>query len=174
MKYSQVLPIISETEELISPQNFYPEEIINPKGKVYCESYFDGIEEKYYKFNGVLDGPFKSFFTNSKPYIITSYSNGKLHGKFMEFNKYGDLIKECNYSNGNLHGPYREFHPFFKTKSLECFYVGGVLHGLYSKFDDNHNTKYYECEYFNGKKIFNPYRMLLNSIHNLFYYPIEI
>ncbi len=166
-KLAQILPVIEEEEMAnITPNNLGL--TYNSDCKVFHSSYFDGIEERYWKINNKLNGPYVSLYLNNKPKIICNYIDGVLHGEYCEYNKYGELIKQCNYLNGVLHGPYREFHPFFKTKYIECFYVNGKLHGLYTKYDDNYNTKYYECSYSNGKKNFNPIRMFLNSLNSLF------
>ncbi len=168
-KKSKILPVDS-IDIYTQYSNYFAE------GRVFHISSFEGVVEKYWKLNGVLDGPYIRFFPNRKLHIECNYSNGKLNGIYKEYNVYGDLIKECAYLENKLNGPYREFHPFFRTKYIECYYANGELHGLYSKYDDNYNSKYYECEYFNGKKKFNPVRMLINGfngmfVHNLRDYP---
>ncbi len=188
MNKKKILPVISEEESninlidnnLYDLDNNYTVNSRNNKpfmsehdkyfslGMVLHQSYFDGVEEVFWKLDGSLHGPYKSFYSNSKPYIICEYSNGKLNGIYKEFNKYGELILECNYLDGKLHGKYINYHPFFGTKYIECFYFENKLHGLYSKYDDNYNTKYYECTYSNGKKVFNPMRYLLNLINGIF------
>lgn len=138
------------------------------QGKVYHTSSINCWTEKYWKLNGILDGPFQVYYPSGKLYIQANYSNGKLDGIYREYNEYGELIKKCTYLQDKLHGPYREFHPFFQSNYIECFYTNGLLHGLYCKYDDNSNYKYYQCEYSNGKKKFNPIRMLLNGLNSLF------
>lgn len=136
--------------------------------KIFHTSYFDGVEERYWKINNVLNGQYTSLYPNNKIKIRCNYLNGKLDGEYFEYNIYGELVKECTYLNGMLHGPYREYHPFFQTKYIECFYVENKLHGLYTKYDDNYNLKYYVCNYSNGKKIFNPIQMLFNGLNAMF------
>jgi antitoxin component YwqK of YwqJK toxin-antitoxin module len=61
------------------------------------------MQEENYS-NGKLNGEYKTFYSDKKPTIITSYKNDKLHGNYKRYSIRGFLYQDFNYENGKLQG----------------------------------------------------------------------
>lgn len=60
--------------------------------------------------NGLLDGPKRTYYENSKIKREVNYANGVMDGKFKIFNEKGVVIEELDYKMGQKHGECKYFY----------------------------------------------------------------
>jgi len=61
------------------------------------------MSEENYE-NGLLHGPYKTFYPNGEPTETSFYKNGLQHGNYKKYSIKGFLYQDFNYVNGKLNG----------------------------------------------------------------------
>ncbi len=98
---------------------------------------------------GALTGDYKEFFANGKLWEQATYVNGRLEGERTEYYENGNLQELTTYYNGGRQGPYRRYYENGKLE-MEAVYVEGKLHGT-AKYYDPTGKLIYEVAYYDDK-----------------------
>ncbi len=61
------------------------------------------MQEEFY-INNILNGDYKTFYSNKKPTILTFYQNGKIHGSYKRYSVNNHIYQDLTYVNGKLEG----------------------------------------------------------------------
>ncbi len=61
------------------------------------------MQEEFY-VNNILNGDYKTFYSNKKPAILTFYQNGKIHGSYKRYSINNHIYQDLTYVNGKLEG----------------------------------------------------------------------
>lgn len=100
------------------------------------------IEAEFTVKDGKIDGYLKSFYTNGKLQVHSTFINGVRQGISTEYDENGILIAAYNYLNDELNGPFK----IYENNKLNM--VGGKLngvdHGQFKEYnEDNRIVKEY-------------------------------
>jgi len=72
----------------------------------YIKKYYDSkktiAREEYFKFNGKIEGEYKSYWYTGQINLLCNYINGKKHGEYKLYNIHGKLFLIMNYINNNV------------------------------------------------------------------------
>ena len=71
------------------------------EGRRVKQKFGKAIEESHYK-NGILDGPFNTYYDTGSLKIKGFYENGKKEGNMIYYNLNGDVIMAYKYKNGEI------------------------------------------------------------------------
>lgn len=132
--------------------------------QIYFKPTGDTIKLETYK-DGLLDGPKKQYFKDSKIYKDVSYSKGLLNGPFKIYTPSGTLIEESNYkankkdglqkyyfddgvllrtenwTNGVKTGEFKMFYYQGFVQTLETYNKKGQKEGKFEEYHPNQKPK---------------------------------
>lgn len=86
----------------------------------------DTLDVQFWR-DGTLDGAFRNFHPNGRPWTAGTYLLGKKHGSWKEYEPSGRLHEEQNYVQGELDGIFRSFDPATGKLVREEFRIGRIL-----------------------------------------------
>lgn len=93
------------TKEIILTEEKLPDEIFYPKnsnipytGK--CIIHYKNTDKIHYTFHfekGILNGEFRSYFTNGKTEYLGNYCDGELSGDLLRYNEEGEVTLKYHF-----------------------------------------------------------------------------
>jgi len=88
----------------------------------------------------VLNGIYKDWYQNGKPWEESYYKNDDLNGPYTYWFDNGNKMEESTYVDGKLHGLSTEWHPNGNIAKQRA-YVRHLAHGIYTKWFENGNIE---------------------------------
>lgn len=98
------------------------------------------VSEPY--LNDLLNGDVKTYQTNGKLFLITTFLNGKKEGVSILYDIYGKAIKELKYSNDNLlEEIWYQYYDSGELKQSNT-YINGKVNGIEKAYFKNGNLQW--------------------------------
>ncbi|MCL2651519.1 MAG: hypothetical protein FWD60_10920 [Candidatus Azobacteroides sp.] len=124
----------------------YKEGILNGDYKTY---YTDGSKKSERQFvNGKAEGKFIKYYTNGKIESEVNFKNGEQDGAEVFYDSEGNVRSSATYSTGKENGTKKQSYGDYE---LSANYKDGKYDGAYSEIFTNGNTKV-KGNYIDGKK----------------------
>ena len=113
--------------------------------------HFNGLtHEKYTLVNGIKEGLYQKWYSNSQIYIQVNYIAGKKEGLYEEWYQTGQKAVQSKYVDDKKEGLYQVWY-LNGDKMVECNYLDDKREGLYKEWS-KYDNMYREYNYVAGKR----------------------
>ncbi|GHT64689.1 hypothetical protein AGMMS50239_22850 [Bacteroidia bacterium] len=103
------------------------------------------IEERVYD-DGILDGPYKEYYSDGSVKVSRNYVKGKPDGKFLQYASNGKIESEVNFKDGLQNGPEIHYDSEGNIRSQTNYATGKATGKEVKNIGDYVQTAYYDKE----------------------------